>query len=91
MGDHLSDQLNTSFVRLGDQNIACLGISARCNGSCSTNDVNLGWDYLFDWPIETIIIFSIPFGDASSTEITRLTFNVPIEEAYICDAYGKQN
>lgn len=39
---------------------------------------------------ETIIIFLIQFGDANSTKITRLTFNVPIEDAYICDGYGKE-
>lgn len=90
MGGNLSDQLNllnTGFVRLEDyHNIACLSLLARCYDNDSTNDMNLGWEYLFDWPMaenlfETIIIFWIQFGDASSTEITRLTFNVPIEDA----------
>lgn len=94
MVGHLSDQLNllnTSFVGLEDyHSIACLSAPARCYDSGSTNDMNL-----FDWPMaenmfETIIIFLIQFGDASSTEITHLTFNVPIEDAYICDGFGKE-
>lgn len=62
------------------QKMCCWKSLCSTSPTLATNDVSLGWDYRFVWPMargsvwETFIAFAIAFGDASDPEITHLTF-----------------